>query len=820
MAKENKDKKRIPLSLPDMKSIFNISKKSMDSVDAILYNNDSSFDDENKIHLANLRNIINKISSKYNKYTGDNPLEFFNQINAGNIQKEKLENKTTLININKLVENPENNIINDIFFMEKDRTLLYDNFKQIYDFIPQIAQALETYVDNIMSPDDFTKTVFSIFYDSKQVPIGSGENSPEGNVIISNIRNLIERYNVEELIHPIIRDSLKLGDQFVAILKLEKEFNKMVTEEFPMRNNVLSSALINGKSLGITSEMADVLNESITVMNTDEDKDNNKQTKPITLSALEWEKEISKLVSENIEFEMDSKKLLLEATSLEREETNKNLIRLNDQISSLQTIDLPTKEFDPNGVKEKASPEINMSGSIIMNLDPSRVVKLVSNGQEFGYYYIERMNQADFGSQLSKDKNLFSFNNAEQSTEFTEQNKDYKTQLITDIFVKAIASKINRKFIENHKEFRNLIFNLVRQNYILNKKVKITYLSPDEVVHFRGKTDGDYGESLFKRILFTSKLYLAVLTSTLMQKIVRSPDKRIFYVEVGLDKDAEANIYSFIRDIKSKEIKMANFKDIDTVMNIPGTFQDMFIPTVNGEKPIEIDTLSGLDAQLDNDFLDFLLKAQISGMGCPSTFIDYTEQVEFAKTLTMQNGKFIRSTINYQKSYGEQWSKFLRILYKNEYLNSKEDELSAKETDDKNESVVLEKIIVKFQIPSSLNVTNIVEQINNAQNVIDFIVNTYISETEENTDIKKFEFKKMVTKDFVPSIDWNKYDQLLAKVEIRAKEIELEKGAKAVYDGSDGDVDSIGGSDDMSSGNESSDDEITDDEEAPGNIKF
>ena len=60
------------------------------------------------------------------------------------------------------------------------------------------------------------------------------------------------------------------------------------------------------------------------------------------------------------------------------------------------------------------------------------------------------------------------------------------------------------------------------------KRVRVTFFTPNEVVHF-GRDDGDqvYHTSIFAPILFTAKLYIAILTSTLMHRLVRAPAKRI-----------------------------------------------------------------------------------------------------------------------------------------------------------------------------------------------------------------------------------------------------------------------------------------------------
>jgi len=48
-----------------------------------------------------------------------------------------------------------------------------------------------------------------------------------------------------------------------------------------------------------------------------------------------------------------------------------------------------------------------------------------------------------------------------------------------------------------------------------------------------------------------------------------------FYIEVDLDNDTEAVVQQFMRDVKTKDIKMSNFgEDINTLLNAIGTFQD------------------------------------------------------------------------------------------------------------------------------------------------------------------------------------------------------------------------------------------------------
>lgn len=715
-----------------------------------IYGTDDSFKQANMEDIQSIRSTISKINQNYRQTTGDDIIEFFNRAQSEEVKsKAKSDNqkddgkkkKKKLINVNDMLENPKNNIINDILFMEAERISLYENFQMIYDHIPQMAQALNTFVDNILSPDDFTKNVFNLYYDKASI----SDEDDEDNEVIRNLKHINETYKMEDRSTRIIRDTLKLGEQFVAILPLEKEFKEMLKKDssnpnrifgnstndsFLSENHILSESMIN-----IDDEDVDILNETFGLEN-DEEKD-----------STFWTKEVFRMINENIEIVPDSR-FLAEDSYIYNEDF------------TTRSADIPNyeknKQQEKSDADEKeANDKFKLNGSAIKILDPRRIIKLSVDETNYGYYYVEKVNDAGFGQAMSKtrqDQN----NSFTSSVNMDQVNQNMKQEYISKVFIKNIAKKMDKKFIMQNKDFKNVIYNLVKQGYITDKKVKITYLSPDEVEHFRiNEEDDHYGSSIFKPILFTAKLYLAVLTSTLMQKLVRSPEKRVFYIETGLDQDTEGVIQGFVKDMKTKELKMNDLKDINTVLNVVGQFHDLYIPVVNGEKPVEIETQPGMDVNLDGDFLEYLRKTMMSGIGVPATFLNYAEEVEFMRSLAMQNGKFVRQIITFQKRFGHHFSELYRKIYKNEfkYKDGSNDKQVSEQTVD------LKKIEVKFPSPSSLNMTNMAEQINSSRDIVEYIVTTILG---EETDMKKKKYAvRAVTKDLVPSIDWERYEELI-----------------------------------------------------------
>lgn len=190
------------------------------------------------------------------------------------------------------------------------------------------------------------------------------------------------------------------------------------------------------------------------------------------------------------------------------------------------------------------------------------------------------------------------------------------------------------------------------------------------------------------------------------------------------------------------------------------------------EKPIDFETLQGMDVDADNDFLQFLLKSMIIGTDVPVNYIDANQEVDFARTLVMQNSSFVRRVISDQNSFSPSFSKMIQILYHNEYLltnnntDNKNDEL-------KNENVELNELKIIFPVPVflSLNATN--DQISSSSQLIDFITSVYVDDNAENAAELKIEFKKEIVRKILPNINWDEYDKLFKKVNIDINEKSL-----------------------------------------------
>jgi hypothetical protein len=773
MADENKKPEVKNTKLQDQleQEVQGLSNKSSSAVFGMTNNLDQESDQLKDI----IRQTMNATSEKYGNRANGKVVNYFNELNFSkaflDLSKDNIDKKTA----KEMEKNPDKAFkrymmekevadISAILSAESTRMINYNNFRAIYNHIPEAAQALDTFKDNIMSPDDFTKLIFNITYDNNLDPKLRDR-------VEEQLYDITVKYELEDMADEVIEGSLLLGDQFVSVLSLEKELDYMLSDPlYAGRGSLNEETLrkldvtkinieLNKTDIQITPVLTEALSEMFNLK--EEEKKN--------LTEDNLAEYLANLLNSNVVIG-SKKEFLLERISAEEDKSG---------------IDIPKEKSSKKDKDKKKKNDDNpmyINGSTLNVMDPAKIVELKIDNTIYGYYYAQDIDLANVpnagylgqstGREILNPVNMGSNLIATNNTKFTPSTNNFsmnglsdaKVNIISKIFIDSIAKKVDKDFIRHNREFKDFIFALVKQDYIIKKNIKLIYFAPDEVVAFKVP-------ALYRKITFFAKLYLAMLTNMLLIKMGRAHDKRVFYVDVGADANYEQAISRVIQDIKTKEFKMDSIGDINTILNLnPGMFDNYYIPTVNGEKPIEIDTLAGMDIDMNNEFLEFLKTSMMSGMGIPRTLIDETTQVDFARTLSARNANFVRSVIKYQKKLTLPFTKLVRKLYENEYKYSgdKESEVLS--------IVDVKSIQVEFPSPATLNMTNITDQIQTVDGNAEFIASNLITPDPTGVnDEKKAKLKAMIIEDMMPAIDWEKYKQFREDVLIEDTKTQVEK---------------------------------------------
>lgn len=179
------------------------------------------------------------------------------------------------------------------------------------------------------------------------------------------------------------------------------------------------------------------------------------------------------------------------------------------------------------------------------------------------------------------------------------------------------------------------------------------YLDNYEVAHFRLLTDVNYlpyGRSYIEPARKLFKQYTLMEDAMLVHRIVRAPEKRIFYMNVGGIPPNE--VENFMQKAISK-MKRTPYIDQTTgeynlKYNMQNLMEDFYIPIRGNDSATKIDTLGGLQYDGITD-VNYLRDKLFAALRIPKAFLGYDEKLQGKATLAAEDIRFGRTVEKIQR---------------------------------------------------------------------------------------------------------------------------------------------------------------------------
>jgi hypothetical protein len=179
------------------------------------------------------------------------------------------------------------------------------------------------------------------------------------------------------------------------------------------------------------------------------------------------------------------------------------------------------------------------------------------------------------------------------------------------------------------------------------------YFDNYEMAHFRLLTDMNflpYGRSYLEPARKLFKQYTLMEDAMLIHRIVRAPEKRIFYMNVGGIPPQEVD--AFMEKTLSK-LKRTPFIDQQTGeynlrYNMQNVLEDFYIPVRGNDQTTKIDTASGLQWNGIEDVV-YLRDKLFAALKVPKAFMGYDENTDGKATLAAQDIRFARTIERIQR---------------------------------------------------------------------------------------------------------------------------------------------------------------------------
>jgi len=136
----------------------------------------------------------------------------------------------------------------------------------------------------------------------------------------------------------------------------------------------------------------------------------------------------------------------------------------------------------------------------------------------------------------------------------------------------------------------------------------------------------------------------------LIHRIMRAPEKRVFYVNVGAipPDQVEQFMAETVNKMKKTPYIDQNTGDYNLKYNMQNITEDFYVPVRGNDSATKIDTTKGLDYTSTED-IEYLKHKMMAALKIPKPFLGYEEGVEGKSTLAGMDVRFARTVERVQR---------------------------------------------------------------------------------------------------------------------------------------------------------------------------
>jgi hypothetical protein len=174
-----------------------------------------------------------------------------------------------------------------------------------------------------------------------------------------------------------------------------------------------------------------------------------------------------------------------------------------------------------------------------------------------------------------------------------------------------------------------------------------------EMAHFRLLTDVNYlpyGRSYLEPARRIFKQYVLMEDAMLIHRISRSPDRRIFYINVGSipPNEVENFMQKTISTMKRTPLMDSNTGEYNLKYNMQNMLEDFYIPIRGNDTTTKIDTTPGLQYDGIQD-VTYLRDKLFAALKVPKAFMGYEKDLTGKATLAAEDIRFARTIDRIQR---------------------------------------------------------------------------------------------------------------------------------------------------------------------------
>ena len=190
-------------------------------------------------------------------------------------------------------------------------------------------------------------------------------------------------------------------------------------------------------------------------------------------------------------------------------------------------------------------------------------------------------------------------------------------------------------------------------NYRKRPNQKAITFDNYEIAHFRLLSDTSYlpyGRSYLEPARKIYKQVNLMEDAMLIHRIMRAPEKRMFYINVGSIPPTEVDQFmqKTINTMKKTPYVDQNTGEYNLKFNMQNMMEDFYLPVRGGDNSTRIETTKGLDYDGTTD-VQYLQSKLFAALKIPKAYFGYEGDLQGKATLAAEDIRFARTVERIQK---------------------------------------------------------------------------------------------------------------------------------------------------------------------------
>ena len=172
-----------------------------------------------------------------------------------------------------------------------------------------------------------------------------------------------------------------------------------------------------------------------------------------------------------------------------------------------------------------------------------------------------------------------------------------------------------------------------------------------------------YGSSVLEAARRIWRQLILIEDAMMVYRVVRSPERRVFYIDVGNvpPEDVANYVEQAKNSLKVNKVTGQASGNVDLRYNPMAVDEDYFIPVRGGDSGTRIDSLAGGQNTSAIEDVEYIQKKLFAALKIPKAYLGYDEEVGAKATLAQEDIRFSRSIARIQKTIIAELNKLAMI---------------------------------------------------------------------------------------------------------------------------------------------------------------